>query len=87
MKHFSIWLPLLFPAASLPAQEALEGLLQAGKNLAAYSLSHDRRTAFLWFLDSSGIVFDQGQHVNELQCWARKPPAPGVWGWQPRQRR
>ncbi|MGZ3837545.1 MAG: hypothetical protein ACXVMS_08230 [Flavisolibacter sp.] len=86
MKHFSIWLLLLFPAVSLPAQEALEGLLQAEKNLAAYSLSHDTRTAFLRFLDCSGIVFDQGQPVNGLQWWTRKPPAPGVWGWQPRQR-
>jgi len=73
----------LMTAQSLVAQRSIDGLIQAEKNFAAYSVAHSTKEAFLQFLDSTGIVFDKGKAVNGIESWNKKEKRPGVLNWWP----
>jgi hypothetical protein len=65
------------------AQKGIDGLIQAEKNFAAYSVAHNTKEAFLQFLDSAGIVFDNGYAVNGIEAWNKREKRPGVLNWRP----
>ncbi|WP_410965866.1 hypothetical protein, partial [Salmonella sp. SAL4438] len=65
------------------AQKNIEGLIQAEKSFAAYSVAHSTKEAFLKFLDSTGVVFEKGQPVNGIESWNKKEKAPGILNWHP----
>jgi Domain of unknown function (DUF4440) len=65
------------------AQKNIDGLIQAEKNFANYSVTHGTREAFLHFLDSSGIIFEQGKAVNGLQTWSARESRSGRLNWHP----
>ena len=66
------------------AQKNIEGLIQAEKSFAAYSVAHSTKEAFLKFLDSTGVVFEKGQPVNGIESWNKKEKTPGILNWHPR---
>ena len=65
------------------AQRTIDGLIDAEKNFAAYSVEHGTKNAFLKFLDSNGVVFEQGKAVNGIESWNKKQERPGILNWHP----
>src|SRR6187399_1216651 len=81
-KVFSI-LILFCCLIEVSAQKGIDGLIQTEKNFAAYSVSNSTKEAFLKFLDSDGIVFDNGKPVNGIETWNKREKKPGVLNWFP----
>jgi ketosteroid isomerase-like protein len=65
------------------AQKNIDGLIQAEKNFAAYSVAHGIKDAFLKFADSTGIIFDKGMPLNAIEIWNKREKRPGKLDWQP----
>ncbi len=65
------------------AQKGVDQLVMAEKNFAAYSVNHSTKEAFLQFLDSNGIVFDNGKPVNGIQIWTSRGKNEAVLNWYP----
>ena len=70
-------------AQQLNAQKSVDGLINAERNFAAYSVAHGTRDAFLKFLDSNGVVFEQGKAVNGIAAWEKRPANGMVLNWRP----
>lgn len=81
-KLFSI-LVLFVVLIKVSAQKGIDGLIQAEKNFAAYSVANSTKEAFLKFLDGTGIVFDNGKPVNGIETWNKKEKRPGILNWYP----
>jgi len=81
-KKIFLIFPALFYLDSL-AQKTIDGLINAEKSFAAFSVTHSTKEAFLKFLDSSGIVFDQGKPVNGFEFWNKREKRPGILNWSP----
>lgn len=73
----------LITACQLHAQKNIDGLIAAEKSFAAYSVAYGTKDAFLKFLDSNGVVFDQGKAVNGIEFWNKKEKRPFVLNWSP----
>lgn len=73
----------LFGCLNTNAQKGIDGLIQAEKNFAAYSVSSGTKEAFLKFLDSAGVVFDSGKPVNGIETWNKREKRLGVLNWLP----
>jgi ketosteroid isomerase-like protein len=65
------------------AQRSIEGLVQAEKNFAAWSVTNGVRSAFLKFADSAGIIFDNGKPVNAIEAWTKREEVPIKLDWWP----
>jgi hypothetical protein len=74
---------LLFVCSDTYAQKGIDGLINAEKSFAAYSVAHSTKEAFLKFLDSIGIIFDNGKPVNGIETWNKREKRPGVLNWYP----
>ena len=79
----SIAVLLLILVYQLHAQKNIDGLINAEKSFAAYSVEHGTKDAFLKFIDSSGFVFDGGKAVNGIEAWSKKERKPGILNWHP----
>jgi ketosteroid isomerase-like protein len=82
-KVFSILVLSFVCSIETSAQKGIDGLIQAEKNFAAYSVANSTKEAFLKFLDSTGIVFDNGKPVNGIETWNKREKRPGVLNWSP----
>jgi ketosteroid isomerase-like protein len=82
-KYFNILLFLFCSIISSKAQKTLEGLILAEKNFAAYSVANNTKDAFLKFLDSNGVVFENGKPVNGIETWLKKEKRSGILNWLP----
>jgi hypothetical protein len=78
-------LPFLFLICfcQLEAQKNIDGLINAEKSFAAYSVAHGTKDAFLQFLDSNGIVFDSSKPVNGMELWKKRERRPRILNWKP----
>jgi ketosteroid isomerase-like protein len=65
------------------AQNSIDGLIEAEKNFAAFSVINGTKDAFLKFLDSTGIVFSEGKAVNGIELWSKREKTAGVLNWRP----
>jgi len=65
------------------AQSNIGQLIMAEKEFASYSVANNTRAAFLQFLDSSGVVFENGKAVNGIATWSKRDVRPGVLNWHP----
>jgi len=75
--------PFLLLVFQLKAQKNINGLVSAEKSFAAYSVTHGTKNAFLKFIDSNGIVFDQGKAANGIEVWNKRQDGPFVLNWAP----
>lgn len=73
----------LFAARPAAAQTATDEVLNAEKSFAARSVSHGAKAAFLSFLDSTGVVFENGKILNGRETWSQKDSIRGVLNWRP----
>jgi ketosteroid isomerase-like protein len=74
---------LFFGLISCYAQKPIEGLIDAEKNFAAYAVANGTKDAFLKFLDSSAVIFENGKAVNGIQAWMKRDRRPGILNWRP----
>jgi ketosteroid isomerase-like protein len=65
------------------AQKSIDGLLHAEKNFAAYAVSNGTKDAFLKYLDSNSVVFENMNAVNGLTVWQKREKRPGILNWHP----
>lgn len=79
---YFLYLGVLITASSF-AQKGIDGLIQAEKNFAAYSVANGTKDAFLANMDSSSLVFDKGKAVSGLQLWSSREKRKGVLDWRP----
>lgn len=78
-----IAIALLMVSFQLKAQRNIDGLINAEKSFAAYSVAHGTKDAFLKFLDSTGVVFNQGKAVNGIETWSKREKGQQVLSWNP----
>jgi hypothetical protein len=78
-----IFILFVFAINHSVAQKNIDGLINAEKNFAAYSVRYGTKDAFLKFIDSNGIVFDQNKPVNGIEVWTKREKRPGVLNWRP----
>jgi hypothetical protein len=45
------------------------------KNFAAYWVTHNTKEAFLKFMDTSAVMFEKGEPVNDYQRWLKRESA------------
>ncbi len=83
MKRSIVSLLLVTACTVSYAQRSIEGLVQTERNFAAYSVQHGTREAFLKFLDSAGIVFENGKPVNGIEAWNKRENRPEILNWWP----
>lgn len=65
------------------AQRNISGLINAEKSFASFTLAHTIKEGFLKYMDSTGIVFRQGNAVNALKVYREQKAGPGVLTWRP----
>ena len=68
---------------AIMAQKSIDGLIKAERDFAAYSVAHSTKEAFLKFLDSAGVVFENGKAVNGIEAWNKREQRPGILNWWP----
>lgn len=78
----SLWLLLLVSQKAF-SQPSLTEVFAAEKSFAAHSVAHGTKDAFLTYLDSTGVVFENGKPVNGIKRWSSQDKRPGVLNWQP----
>src|SRR5204862_1851642 len=83
MKRLFSILILFGSLIEVSAQKGIDGLIQAEKKFAAYSVANSTKEAFLKFLDSTGSDFDNGKPVNGIETWNKREKRPGVLNWHP----
>ena len=83
MMKILVVIPFLLFGFQLTAQKNIDGVINAEKSFAAYSVAHGAKKAFLKFLDSNGIVFDGGKAKNGIEVWQKRQDGPLVLDWTP----
>lgn len=74
---------LCFLGRSAIAQKGIDGLIKVEKDFAAYSVAHSTKEAFLQFIDSSSIMFDEGKPITAIEFWNKREKRPGILNWHP----
>lgn len=74
---------LFFLGRSAVAQQGIDNLARAEKNFAAYSVAHSTKEAFLAYIDSNSVMFENGTPVKALDFWNNREKKPGVLNWRP----
>jgi hypothetical protein len=74
---------VFFLVQSVFAQKGIDNLIKAEKDFAAYSVAHSTKEAFLQFIDSNSIMFDEGKPVKAIDYWKKREKRPGVLNWLP----
>jgi ketosteroid isomerase-like protein len=82
-KIFSILILFFVCFQNIQAQKGIDSLVQAEKNFAAYSVANSTKEAFLKFLDSAGIIFNNGKPANGIMTWKKREKGSGVLNWHP----
>lgn len=70
-------------ALSAGAQKTIDGLINAEKSFAAYAVAHGTKEAFMSYLDSTAVVFENKKSVNGHEAWKKRQPQPGILNWHP----
>jgi hypothetical protein len=65
------------------AQKNINGLINAEKAFASFTLSHTIKEGFLNYMDSAGLVFRQGVPTNAFKAFQEQKAGPGVLTWGP----
>ena len=65
------------------AQKPIQKLIDTEKQFAAYTSTHSIKEGFLRFLDSTGVVFNQGKVLNGMDFYQNSPAKSPVLFWEP----
>lgn len=83
MKKLFVAACLIFSLSTF-AQTALEEMIAAEKSFAAYAVANNTVDAFLKFMDTSAVMFKEGEPYKAYQNWQKREKRPGVLNWWPR---
>ena len=81
--NYLLLIAALFTGGLVMAQKGIDPMIRAEKNFAAHSVAHGTKEAFLAYLDSAGIVFENGKPVNGIQTWQQRASRPNLLNWWP----
>lgn len=70
-------------AVAATAQKGLGGLIEAERAFARFTESGTIRDGFLRFMDTAGLIFQQGRPMNAHQVYQRQKAGPGLLSWAP----
>lgn len=79
----AIFLFISFCSLQANSQKKIEDLIKAEKDFAAYAVAYNTKAAFLKYLDSTGVVFENGKAMNGIEAWNKKEIRPGILNWHP----
>lgn len=82
MKKWPLIIPLIAICARLHAQAPNE-VVQAELAFAKHAADSSVKSAFLRYLDSNGVVFNQGQIINGIRGWSGAPDGGPKIYWYP----
>jgi hypothetical protein len=74
---------VLLYSFSCIAQKNITGLINAEKAFAKYALDSNTRDAFVKFLDTNCVVFNNGNAINGYQLWMGREKRPQKLIWEP----
>jgi hypothetical protein len=78
------WLLICATATAFTTLQAQNNeVVTAELSFAKYAQDYSVRKAFLRYLDSNGVVFNQGEMLNGLKTWEGSPESPGKLLWHP----
>src|SRR5215203_7394850 len=66
------------------AQKGLDEMIAAEKSFAAYSVANNTKDAFLKFMDTSAVMFENGEPFKSYERWMKKEKRAGILHWRPR---
>jgi ketosteroid isomerase-like protein len=81
--NYLLLMAALFTGGLAMAQKGIDPMIRAEKSFAAHSVAHGTKEAFLAYLDSAGVVFDNGKPVNGIQAWQQRTSRPVILNWWP----
>ena len=64
-------------------QDGLDEMIAAEKSFAAYSVVNNTKDAFLEFMDTSAVMFENGEPFKSYERWMKKKKTQGVLNWWP----
>ena len=76
----AVFLLMMYPAF---AQTGIGSMVKAEKDFAAFSVAHSTKEAFLQYIDSNSIMFDNGIPVKAIEFWNKREKNSGVLNWYP----
>jgi ketosteroid isomerase-like protein len=74
---------LLILASAGYSQEKFMSVVNAERNFARYAVDYNTRDAFLKFMDTSAVVFNNGEVLKAKQVWEAKKPNKAKLIWEP----
>jgi len=83
MKKIVPIIVVLLIATTVIAQKGIDGLVQAERSFAAYSVAHTAKEAFQKYIDSNSIMFDNGKPVKAVELWSKRENRAGILNWRP----
>jgi len=84
LRKIFVFAVVMFLCSFSRAQKSIDGLINAEKSFAAYSVANGTKDAFLKFADSAALVFDQGKFVNAIETWKKRDRGNGTLNWFPK---
>lgn len=82
MKKGIILLLFILPSL-LFAQQGLDEMIATEKAFAAYSVANNTKDAFLRFMDTSAVMFRNGEPYKAYEDWLKRNKGQGVLNWWP----
>jgi ketosteroid isomerase-like protein len=64
--------------------QGIDSLVQAEKDFANWSVRYGTKEAFLKFIDSSGVIFQNGKPAHGVTYWNNKEKSISILEWAPR---
>lgn len=72
MKKYWIASFLLISGLLSKAQKGLDEMVAAEKAFAAYSVANNTKDAFLKFMDTTAVMFRNGESYKSYEVWKKK---------------
>ncbi len=65
------------------AQKSIDALINTEKKFAKLSIDKNVKEAFLYYLDSNGVVFNSGNIINGIKAYQKQPAGKSKIVWEP----
>ena len=65
------------------AQKGIKGLVNAENQFAFFTASHTVKEGFLNYMDSTGVIFRQGNEMNAWEAYQKQKAGQGILSWEP----
>lgn len=76
-------LTLMIGCFTATAQKGIRGLVDAEVAFANFTESNTIRDGFLQYMDSTGVIFNQGRAMNAYKVYAKQKATPAILSWAP----